>query len=171
MPAARFGAGNPILSIHDVGAGGLSNALPELAHGSGRGARFELARIPVLETGMSPAEIWCNESQERYVLAVAPERLALAAATCASASAARSMCSGEVVADQTLQLAGPGRRLRRRHVDGRAVRQCAADASAGHATPRQRQRRAATRIATWAGSTWPRWPRCCAFRPSQASRS
>jgi phosphoribosylformylglycinamidine synthase len=71
-----LGEGNPILSIHDVGAGGLSNALPELADSASRGARFELARVPVEESGMSPLEIWCNESQERYALAVAPERLA-----------------------------------------------------------------------------------------------
>ncbi|MDR2239412.1 MAG: phosphoribosylformylglycinamidine synthase [Zoogloeaceae bacterium] len=66
---------NPILSIHDVGAGGLSNALPELAHGAGCGARFELRRVAIEEPGMSPREIWCNEAQERYVLAIAPERL------------------------------------------------------------------------------------------------
>ncbi|HMX22516.1 MAG TPA: phosphoribosylformylglycinamidine synthase, partial [Accumulibacter sp.] len=69
------GDGNPILSIHDVGAGGISNALPELAHGAGCGARFELREVPIEEPGMSPAEIWCNEAQERYVLAIAPERL------------------------------------------------------------------------------------------------
>ena len=105
-----FGEDNPILSIHDVGAGGLSNALPELAHGSGRGARFHLDRIPVLETGMSPAEVWCNESQERYVLAVAPDRVALLEHLCK-----RERCPfhvlGEVVANQTLQLAGPGDRF------------------------------------------------------------
>ena len=67
--------GNPILSIHDVGAGGLSNALPELAHGAGCGARFELRRVQTEEPGMSPREIWCNEAQERYVLAIAPDRL------------------------------------------------------------------------------------------------
>ena len=71
----EMGANNPILSIHDVGAGGMSNALPELVHGGGRGARFELRKIPLDETGMSPKQIWCNESQERYVLAIAPERL------------------------------------------------------------------------------------------------
>ncbi len=71
-----LGEANPILSIHDVGAGGLSNALPELAHGAGQGARIDLATIPVEESGMSPLEIWCNESQERYVLAVARDRLA-----------------------------------------------------------------------------------------------
>ena len=69
------GDGNPILSIHDVGAGGLSNALPELAHGAGCGARFELRAVPNEEPGMSPLEIWCNEAQERYVLAIAPQRL------------------------------------------------------------------------------------------------
>ena len=72
----QMGENNPILSIHDVGAGGMSNALPELVHGGGRGARFELRKIPLDETGMSPKQIWCNESQERYVLAIAPERLA-----------------------------------------------------------------------------------------------
>jgi phosphoribosylformylglycinamidine synthase len=66
---------NPILSIHDVGAGGLSNALPELAHGAGCGARFELRRVQTEEPGMSPREIWCNEAQERYVLAIRPDRL------------------------------------------------------------------------------------------------
>ncbi len=71
----QLGADNPILSIHDVGAGGMSNALPELVHGGGRGATFELRKIPLDESGMSPKQIWCNESQERYVLAIAPERL------------------------------------------------------------------------------------------------
>ncbi len=71
----QMGENNPILSIHDVGAGGMSNALPELVHGGGKGARFELRRIPLDEPGMSPKQIWCNESQERYVLAIAPERL------------------------------------------------------------------------------------------------
>jgi phosphoribosylformylglycinamidine synthase len=71
----QMGENNPILSIHDVGAGGMSNALPELVHGGGRGANFELRKIPLDETGMSPKQIWCNESQERYVLAIAPERL------------------------------------------------------------------------------------------------
>ncbi|MEN9759350.1 MAG: hypothetical protein RL676_499 [Pseudomonadota bacterium] len=68
-----LGVSNPILSIHDVGAGGLSNAFPELVHGAGRGGDFELGNVLLDETGMSPAEVWCNESQERYVLAIAPE--------------------------------------------------------------------------------------------------
>ncbi|MBV8210986.1 MAG: phosphoribosylformylglycinamidine synthase [Burkholderiaceae bacterium] len=72
---AALGAGNPILSIHDVGAGGLSNALPELVHGAGRGAKVDLAAIPVQDGAMTPLEIWCNESQERYVLAIEPTRL------------------------------------------------------------------------------------------------
>ncbi len=66
---------NPILSLHDVGAGGISNALPELAHGGGAGARFDLRAVPSEEPGMSPREIWSNESQERYVLAIAPQSL------------------------------------------------------------------------------------------------
>ena len=68
---------NPILAIHDVGAGGLSNAFPELVNDAGRGAIFELRRVPLEETGMSPAEIWCNESQERYVLAILRENIEL----------------------------------------------------------------------------------------------
>ncbi|MDO5055949.1 MAG: phosphoribosylformylglycinamidine synthase [Lautropia sp.] len=78
-----LGEDNPVLSIHDVGAGGLSNAFPELAHDAGRGACFDLAQVPVAESGMSPAEIWCNESQERYVLGIAPERLPQLQAMCA----------------------------------------------------------------------------------------
>ena len=66
----RFGTNNPIVSIHDVGAGGLSNAFPELADSAKLGAIFDMRRISLEETGMSPAEIWCNESQERYVLVI-----------------------------------------------------------------------------------------------------
>ena len=88
----QMGENNPILSIHDVGAGGMSNALPELVHGGGRGARFELRKIPLDETGMSPQQIWCNESQERYVLVITPERLAEFRALCE-----RERCPFEVV--------------------------------------------------------------------------
>ena len=70
-----LGDKNPIITIHDVGAGGLSNALPELVHDSDRGAVFELRDIPNAEPGLSPLEIWCNEAQERYVLGIAPEDL------------------------------------------------------------------------------------------------
>jgi len=76
------GTGNPILAIHDVGAGGLSNAFPELTNDAGRGARFDLRAIKLEESGMAPKEIWCNESQERYVLAIAPESLDLFTALC-----------------------------------------------------------------------------------------
>lgn len=70
-----LGEENPILSIHDVGAGGLSNAIPELVHDAGRGATLELREIPNAEPGMTPMELWSNESQERYVLAVSPSGL------------------------------------------------------------------------------------------------
>ncbi len=69
------GEKNPILFIHDVGAGGLSNAFPELVNDAGKGARFDLRAVPLEESGLAPKEIWCNESQERYVLAIAPESL------------------------------------------------------------------------------------------------
>jgi len=78
----QLGAGNPILSIHDVGAGGLSNAFPELVDGAGKGARFELRRVPLEESGLSPREIWSNEAQERYVLAIAPADLPRFEAIC-----------------------------------------------------------------------------------------
>jgi phosphoribosylformylglycinamidine synthase len=71
----QLGDANPILAIHDVGAGGLSNAFPELVNDADRGAVFDLKRVPVEESGLSPAEIWSNESQERYVLAVLPRDL------------------------------------------------------------------------------------------------
>ncbi len=73
----QLGEANPILFIHDVGAGGLSNAMPELVSDGERGGRFNLRDILNDEPGMSPLEVWCNESQERYVLAVAPESIAL----------------------------------------------------------------------------------------------
>ena len=76
------GADNPILAIHDVGAGGLSNAFPELVDGAGLGARFDLSAVPLEESGLAPKEIWCNESQERYVVAIAPESLERFAAMC-----------------------------------------------------------------------------------------
>ena len=71
----QLGQGNPIIAIHDVGAGGLSNAFPELVNDAGRGAVFELRDVPLEEHGMSPLQIWCNESQERYVLSILPEDL------------------------------------------------------------------------------------------------
>ena len=77
-----LGEHNPIVSIHDVGAGGLSNAFPELADSAKLGAQFELRSIPLEESGMSPAEIWCNESQERYVIAIHPKDLERFAKMC-----------------------------------------------------------------------------------------
>ncbi|WP_220757666.1 phosphoribosylformylglycinamidine synthase [Shewanella colwelliana] len=71
----QMGDDNPIQFIHDVGAGGLSNAFPELVNDGERGGKFELRNVPSDEPGMSPLEIWCNESQERYVMSVAPENL------------------------------------------------------------------------------------------------
>ena len=89
-------ADNPIVSIHDVGAGGLSNAFPELVDDSGRGGRFELRVIPNDEPGMSPMEIWCNESQERYVLGVNPEDVERFQAICD-----RERCPWAVVGETT----------------------------------------------------------------------
>ncbi|BCE01106.1 phosphoribosylformylglycinamidine synthase [Marinicellulosiphila megalodicopiae] len=76
------GETNPIAFIHDVGAGGLSNAFPELVNDGGLGGRFEIRNIPNDEPGMSPLAIWCNESQERYVLAITPDKLAEFTAIC-----------------------------------------------------------------------------------------
>jgi phosphoribosylformylglycinamidine synthase len=77
-----LGPENPVLAIHDVGAGGISNAFPELVNDAGRGARFDLRKVPLEESGLAPKEIWCNESQERYVLAIAPESLELFESLC-----------------------------------------------------------------------------------------
>jgi len=79
---AALGPENPILLVHDVGAGGLSNAVPEAVAHSHRGGRIELRAVPNDEPGMSPLEIWCNEAQERYVLAIAPDRLVAFEAVC-----------------------------------------------------------------------------------------
>jgi phosphoribosylformylglycinamidine synthase len=91
-----LGENNPIVSIHDVGAGGLSNALPELVNDSRRGATFSLRAIPSDEPGMSPLEIWCNEAQERYVLAIAAESLDLFERLCR-----RERCPYAVVGSAT----------------------------------------------------------------------
>ncbi len=77
-----LGASNPILAIHDVGAGGISNAFPELVDGAGRGARFDLRQVPVETSGLAPKEVWCNESQERYVMAISAEALPMFRAMC-----------------------------------------------------------------------------------------
>lgn len=89
---------NPILSIHDVGAGGLSNALPELVHGSGRGARIELRMVQSDDPGLSPLEIWCNEAQERYVLAIAQQHIDAFTRLCE-----RERCPYAVVGEATAE--------------------------------------------------------------------
>ncbi|MDP1653993.1 MAG: phosphoribosylformylglycinamidine synthase [Rhodocyclaceae bacterium] len=92
----QMGDLNPILAIHDVGAGGISNAMPELANDAGRGALFDLRAVPNEEPGMAPREIWSNEAQERYVLAIGPERLAEFTALCE-----RERCPFAVIGEAT----------------------------------------------------------------------
>ncbi|OXY81803.1 phosphoribosylformylglycinamidine synthase [Oceanimonas doudoroffii] len=98
-----LGDDNPIVFIHDVGAGGLSNAMPELVNDGDRGGRFYLRDIPNDEPGMSPLQIWCNESQERYVLAVADDRLAEFEAFCRRERAPYAVI-GEATAERHLSL-------------------------------------------------------------------
>jgi len=103
----ELGEDNPVVLIHDVGAGGLSNAIPEsVAHSSERGGRIDLRRVPSDEPGMSPLEIWCNEAQERYVLIVAASALDRFAELCA-----RERCPyaevGEITADGQLEVEDP----------------------------------------------------------------
>ena len=109
----QLGDENPLAFIHDVGAGGLSNAFPELAKDGGCGARFELRQVPNDEPGMSPLAIWCNEAQERYVMAVKPEDLARFEAICE-----RERCPyavvGESIAEKRLL-------LNDRHFDAKPV--------------------------------------------------
>jgi phosphoribosylformylglycinamidine synthase len=90
----ELGDANPILLIHDVGAGGLSNAVPEAVAHSHRGARIDLRAIPSAEPGMSPLELWCNEAQERYVVVVSPQSLATFAAI-----AVRERCPYAVIGE------------------------------------------------------------------------
>ncbi|SFV81950.1 Phosphoribosylformylglycinamidine synthase, synthetase subunit / Phosphoribosylformylglycinamidine synthase, glutamine amidotransferase subunit [hydrothermal vent metagenome] len=99
----NLGSDNPIISIHDIGAGGLSNGLPELVNDSGRGGRFELRNIPNDDNQMSPLEIWCNESQERYVLAIAPSSLDLFSSICTRERAPFAVL-GESTKEQELAL-------------------------------------------------------------------
>ena len=100
-----LGPSNPVLSIHDVGAGGLSNAVPELVHAASRGGVFDLRSIPAADGGMSPRELWCNEAQERFVLAVEASRLGEFASLCE-----RERCPfasiGRATEERTLRLEG-----------------------------------------------------------------
>ena len=91
------GGDNPVLFIHDVGAGGLSNALPELVHDADRGGKFELREVPNDDPGMTPMEIWCNEAQERYVLAIESEHLETFTALCK-----RERCPYAVIGETTI---------------------------------------------------------------------
>ncbi|MFC5582102.1 phosphoribosylformylglycinamidine synthase [Rhodanobacter terrae] len=92
------GENNPIVSVHDVGAGGLSNAIPELLNDAGVGGRIDLAKLPCDDPSLSPMQVWSNESQERYVLAIGPENLAEFEAMCV-----RERCPYAVVGDATVE--------------------------------------------------------------------
>jgi len=102
----EMGADNPILLIHDVGAGGLSNALPEAIAHSARGGRIDLRRIPSAEPELSPMELWCNEAQERYVLALAPDRVGQFAQVCERERCPHAVV-GEVSGDGRLVVSDP----------------------------------------------------------------
>lgn len=91
-----LGGANPILSIHDVGAGGISNAVPEVVHAAGRGCRLELREVPSADPGMSPMQLWCNEAQERFVIAIGIDDLDRFAALCA-----RERCPFGVIGEAT----------------------------------------------------------------------
>lgn len=101
-----LGENSPIQSIHDVGAGGLSNALPELVHDNDLGAVFDIRKVLSLEPGMSPMEIWCNESQERYVLGVAQKDLAVFEEICKRERAPYAVV-GHATAEQRLIVKDP----------------------------------------------------------------
>ncbi len=101
-----LGADNPIAFIHDVGAGGVSNALPELVNDGGRGGKFDLRKLPNDEPGMSPLELWCNESQERYVLAIPADRIETFKALCARERAPYAIV-GEAIEEKKLVVEDP----------------------------------------------------------------
>ncbi|MDX3774377.1 phosphoribosylformylglycinamidine synthase [Chromatiaceae bacterium AAb-1] len=99
----QLGSDNPICFIHDVGAGGLSNAFPELVNDGGVGGKFELRNVPNDEPGMSPLEIWCNESQERYVMAIPADKMPVFEKICQRERAPYAVV-GEATAEQHLTL-------------------------------------------------------------------
>jgi len=101
-----MGNANPIVSIHDVGAGGLSNALPELVYGAGRGGHIDLRSIPSEEPGMTPMQIWCNEAQERYVMAIDGARFDVFEAFCMRERCPFSVV-GSVAEDGRLRVQDP----------------------------------------------------------------
>ncbi|MDP7537165.1 MAG: phosphoribosylformylglycinamidine synthase [Methylococcales bacterium] len=100
---SALGDESPIVSIHDVGAGGLSNAVPEIIHDCDRGGRFELRKILNADQGMSPMQIWCNEAQERYILAIMPESLPLFESFCQKEKCLYAVI-GEAIEEEQLQL-------------------------------------------------------------------
>ena len=162
-----LGDENPIVSIHDVGAGGLSNALPELVNDSGRGATFSLRAIPSDEPGMSPLEIWCNEAQERYVLAIAAESLrSVRGAVPARALPVRGGRHGD------RRATAAARRLAlRRAADRHAARGAAGQAAQDDAHRRTRGFRAGFAAALAHRSARSACCACCACRPSPTRRS
>ncbi|MGB1109698.1 MAG: phosphoribosylformylglycinamidine synthase, partial [Gammaproteobacteria bacterium] len=101
-----MGEASPIIAIHDVGAGGLSNALPELVNDSGRGGDFDLRKVPNDEPGMSPMEIWCNEAQERYVILLDAAKQAVFEQICQRERAPFAIV-GTTTADQQLRVSDP----------------------------------------------------------------
>ncbi len=101
-----LGDANPIAFIHDVGAGGVSNALPELVNDGGRGGKFDLRKLPNAEPGMSPLELWCNESQERYVLAIPADRIDTFRQLCERERAPFAIV-GEATAEKQLTVEDP----------------------------------------------------------------
>ena len=103
-----LGDNNPILAIHDVGAGGISNAFPELVDGAGRGATFDLQKVPVEESGLAPKEVWCNESQERYVIALNPDLLPLFEQMCQRERCPFAVVGVATVSPQLVLEDGPG---------------------------------------------------------------
>ncbi len=103
-----LGEMNPILAIHDVGAGGISNAFPELVDGAGRGAVFDLRKVPIEESGLAPKEAWCNESQERYVIALNADLLPLFKQMCARERCPFALVGVTSEARALVLEAGPG---------------------------------------------------------------
>ena len=162
----ELGAANPILSIHDVGAGGLSNALPELVHGGGAGATFDLRRIPSEEPGMAPREIWCNEAQERYVLAIRAEDRDRFAAICE-----RERCPFAVVGTATERRAARRRRSPFRQSGGRhGSRHAARQAAEDDARRRPRRAHAAPARSLRSHRSRRRRTACCSFPRSPTRR-
>ena len=167
------GAENPIVSIHDVGAGGLSNAIPELLNDSGVGGRIDLRAIPSDDPHLSPMQIWCNESQERYVLGVRAAAISRCSNRSARASAARSPSSAR---DRRSAAWSSTIRASRFRCPTRPI-DLPLDVLFGKPPRMQRDAQPRRRSASISSPTSPasrstrRSSACCACRPSAASRS